>query len=93
MARDTSELWEELGKLSPKQKAELARTLSILWAKIWMTTLSRNGGDSAIGLGDMTANQSLQPTANPLRGLSAAELGRYAATRDDHGHTRQWRES
>ena len=22
-------------------------------------------------------NQSLQPTANPLRGLSAAELGRY----------------
>ena len=23
-------------------------------------------------------NQSLQPTANPLRGLSAAELGRYA---------------
>ena len=28
----------------------------------------------------MTANQSLQPTANPLRGLSAAELGRYAST-------------
>ena len=27
----------------------------------------------------MSANQSLQPTANPLRGLSAAELGRYAA--------------
>ena len=23
-------------------------------------------------------NQPLQPTANPLRGLSAAELGRYA---------------
>ena len=22
-------------------------------------------------------NQSLQPTANPLRGLAAAELGRY----------------
>ena len=27
MARDTSELREELDKLSPKQKAELARTL------------------------------------------------------------------
>ena len=27
MARDTSELREELNKLSPKQKAELARTL------------------------------------------------------------------
>ena len=27
----------------------------------------------------MMHNQSLQPTANPLRGLSAAELGRYAA--------------
>ena len=27
----------------------------------------------------MQPNQSLQPTANPLRGLSAAELGRYAA--------------
>ena len=25
-------------------------------------------------------NQSFQPTANPLRGLSAAELGRYAST-------------
>ena len=25
----------------------------------------------------MPPNQSLQPTANPLRGLSAAELGRY----------------
>ena len=25
---------------------------------------------------DIAANQSLQPTANPLRGLSAAELGR-----------------
>ena len=24
-------------------------------------------------------NPALQPTANPLRGLSAAELGRYAA--------------
>ena len=28
---------------------------------------------------DPGPNQSLQPTANPLRGLSAAELGRYAA--------------
>ena len=28
--------------------------------------------------GELPANQSLQPTANPLRGLSAAELGRYA---------------
>ena len=28
----------------------------------------------------MKYNQSLQPTANPLRGLSAAELGRYAFT-------------
>ena len=36
-------------------------------------------GAQDIGWGDMTANQSLQPTANPLRGLSAAELGRYAA--------------
>ena len=27
---------------------------------------------------DPGPNQSLQPTANPLRGLSAAELGRYA---------------
>ena len=27
----------------------------------------------------LRANQSLQPTANPLRGLSAAELGRYAS--------------
>ena len=34
-------------------------------------------GAQDIGWGDMTANQSLQPTANPLRGLSAAELGRY----------------
>ena len=25
---------------------------------------------------ELTPNQSLQPTANPLRGLSAAELGR-----------------
>ena len=24
------------------------------------------------------SNKALQPTANPLRGLSAAELGRYA---------------
>ena len=30
--------------------------------------------------GDVYAhNTALQPTANPLRGLSAAELGRYAA--------------
>ena len=28
----------------------------------------------------MVANPALQPTANPLRGLSAAELGRYAVT-------------
>ena len=28
-------------------------------------------------------NQSLQPTANPQRGLSAAELGRYASTKSD----------
>ena len=27
----------------------------------------------------MRPNQSLQPTANPLRGLSAAELGRYVS--------------
>ena len=27
---------------------------------------------------ELTPNQSLQPTANPLRGLPAAELGRYA---------------
>ena len=27
----------------------------------------------------MMHNKALQPTANPLRGLSAAELGRYAA--------------
>ena len=27
----------------------------------------------------MRPNPALQPTANPLRGLSAAELGRYAA--------------
>ena len=27
----------------------------------------------------MTPNKALQLTANPLRGLSAAELGRYAA--------------
>ena len=27
---------------------------------------------------ELTPNQSLQPTANPLRGLSAAELVRYA---------------
>ena len=27
----------------------------------------------------MSHNNALQPTANPLRGLSAAELGRYAA--------------
>ena len=26
----------------------------------------------------MKPNQALQPTANPLRGLSAAELGRWA---------------
>ena len=30
----------------------------------------------------MSANPALQPTANPLRGLSAAELGRYAANSD-----------
>ena len=28
----------------------------------------------------MMHNTALLPTANPLRGLSAAELGRYAAT-------------
>ena len=34
--------------------------------------------------GDVYAhNTALQPTANPLRGLSAAELGRYASTRLD----------
>ena len=27
----------------------------------------------------MLHNKTLQPTANPLRGLSAAELGRYAS--------------
>ena len=31
----------------------------------------------------MQLNQSLQPTANPLRGLSAAELGRYALTSEE----------
>ena len=35
-------------------------------------SLSANGATSS--------NQALQPTANPLRGLSAAELGRYAST-------------
>ena len=29
----------------------------------------------------MMHNPALQPTANPLRGLSAAELGRYAFNR------------
>ena len=33
----------------------------------------------------MLHNNALQPTANPLRGLSAAEFGRYAVTGDDHG--------
>ena len=28
----------------------------------------------------MMHNPALQPTANPLRGLPAAELGRYAAS-------------
>ena len=28
--------------------------------------------------GAVSHNEALQPTANPLRGLSAAELGRYA---------------
>ena len=28
---------------------------------------------------ELTPNPALQPTANPLRGLSAAELGRYAS--------------
>ena len=31
----------------------------------------------------MKYNKALQPTANPLRGLSAAELGRYALTRSN----------
>ena len=34
----------------------------------------------------MAANQSLQPTANPLRGLSAAELGRYALIMEENVH-------
>ena len=31
----------------------------------------------------MKYNKALQPTANPLRGLSAAELGRYAARQSE----------
>ena len=33
----------------------------------------------------MASNQSLQPTANPLRGLSAAELGRYVTEANTGG--------
>jgi hypothetical protein len=33
-----------------------------------------------LAIGSRTPNKALQLTSNPLRGLSAAELGRYAAS-------------
>ena len=36
--------------------------------------------DLGVEATELTPNQSLQPTANPLRGLSAAEPGRHAVT-------------
>ena len=33
--------------------------------------------------GKILPDPALQPTANPLRGLSAAELGRHASTKSD----------
>ena len=36
----------------------------------------------------MMHNPALQPTANPLRGLSAAELGRYASWRGGMAHSK-----